>query len=354
MQVLPADLWGADGTPNLTMPGDDGDWTSYDNFLTALIDGITSNDMVPGLVLEIWNEPDLVDVFWQRNQTQYLQMWGRAYHRLRAELPSSPIVGPSSAGAPTATNTWLQDYYQFIKVNDSIPDIYAWHLEANTSDPNDDLQTNVPAQAALLSQYGLPTRTMMINEYATKPEQQPGGAAWWISRLERYNIQGLRGNWASVFELHDYFAGLLGKPNAGTSAYNATQAGYWGNGEYNVYKYYATAMTGERVQTTGSSDRQFDLYATSSGAGNSSVKILCGSRLDAGTWDILVTGLGRAGIGTNSSVSAHTYQFDYTGGQFGNVPAPVDPGVQVHTSSNDQLVLRVSPDGTNAYAFELS
>lgn len=44
--------------------------------------------MLDGVVIDIWNEPDLafndIGVFWNRPQTQYLQMWGRTYDRLRS------------------------------------------------------------------------------------------------------------------------------------------------------------------------------------------------------------------------------------------------------------------------------
>jgi hypothetical protein len=41
--------------------------------------------MTDGLIIDIWNEPDLT-YFWNRDQTQYLQMWGRTFYRLRYVL----------------------------------------------------------------------------------------------------------------------------------------------------------------------------------------------------------------------------------------------------------------------------
>lgn len=67
---------------------------------------------------------------------------------------------------------------------------------------------------------------LVIDEYGTVAEEVPGGSAWWISRLERYNMYGLRGNWASGAQLHDFLAGLLGK----TDVTSATGAGYYPNG----------------------------------------------------------------------------------------------------------------------------
>lgn len=347
MQLLIADLWGADGHSQIVMPGDNGDWSSYDNFLTALFNAIHDNDMVPYLDLEIWNEPDLNDTFWQRDQVQYLEMWGRGYYKLRAAFPNNKIIGPCSSSNPSPNNTWLENYLQYIKSNGSIPDYYCWHLELNSGD---DLEYTLPVWDALLSKYSLPQKPIICNEYAIQSKQQPGGSTWWISRLERYGVRGLRGNWA-VNGSYDYFAGLLGKPGAGTSSYNPNQAGYWNNGEYNVYKYYNLNMTGNQMQTVGSPDGLFDVYATA-GTTENSVKMICGSRLTAGTWNILVTGLDTVGLPSSGTITIQAYQFNYAGGAFGNVPYPVDQGTTPHSYSNNELLIYVSPNQTTSYAFE--
>lgn len=96
-----------------------------------------------------------------------------------------------------------------------------------TTDPNDDLQTNLPILESMQEKVGLSTSVpIVIDEYGVIPEQCPGGSAWWISRLERYNIPGLRGNWLSGTELHDFFASLLWKPDPTVW----TDTGYWANG----------------------------------------------------------------------------------------------------------------------------
>lgn len=43
---------------------------------------MNANGATAGLSIDIWNEPDLT-YFWNAPQSQYLQMWGRTYHRLR-------------------------------------------------------------------------------------------------------------------------------------------------------------------------------------------------------------------------------------------------------------------------------
>jgi len=346
-----ADLWGADGTAQIAMPGDNGDWTNYDNFLQALFTAIKQNNMTPGLDFEIWNEPDLNNVFWQRDEAQYLQMWGHAYSRIRSGLSGVPIVGPCSSSQPSLSNNWYINYYPFIKSNNSVPNYYCWHEETS----GDDIANSVAGHKALISKYGLPTKPIIINEYALPEEQVPGAAAWFISRLERYNVTGLRGNWASHYSLHDYLGNMLGKPDATEDCQDqscVTSTGYWGNGEYNVYKYYYKNMTGSRVATTGSPDGLFDIYATRNGAAANTVKMLCGSRLSDNTWDILVTNLDAVGLPPSGTINIHSYQFNYGAGTFDNVHV-VDQGVFPHQYTNNQLVFFVSPNQTTGYAFEL-
>ena len=81
--ILP-DLWGFDTTQNSSCaaPGDNGDWSSYDKFLDAVIADINKNNMRSNLVIDIWNEPDN-SPFWGRSMDQWLAMWGRGYYRLR-------------------------------------------------------------------------------------------------------------------------------------------------------------------------------------------------------------------------------------------------------------------------------
>lgn len=109
-------------------------------------------------------------------------------------------------------------------------------------------------------------------------------------------------------------------------------------------------MTGHRVQTIGSPDNLFDLYATVDGT--SKVKMLCGSRLAAGTWDIRVTGLQAVGLPSSGTITIQAYEFNFDDGQFGNVPAPINQGTYPHAYDGDELVFYVSPSNTTAYAFE--
>lgn len=82
-QILPHDIWGTDTVNSSTVwPGDGGDWKSYDAFLDRLIADIKANNMVPGLKVDIWNEPD-GSLFWNRPMSQWLELWRRTCLKFR-------------------------------------------------------------------------------------------------------------------------------------------------------------------------------------------------------------------------------------------------------------------------------
>lgn len=83
--------------------------------------------MTGGLIVELWNEADY-NAFWlDRSMEQWLTAWGWAYHRLRPLLPAGvQIAGPAFA-TELGGGGWWSDYFDYIKTNSSIPDIYTWH-----------------------------------------------------------------------------------------------------------------------------------------------------------------------------------------------------------------------------------
>ncbi|KAG8989256.1 hypothetical protein FRB93_003696 [Tulasnella sp. JGI-2019a] len=341
-----SDIWGADGTQATTAiwPGDNGSYTEFDRFLAQLVSDLKANSMTTNIKILIWNEPDLGTVFWYPGQARYLAMWSHAVTYLRTNLPGVPIAGPAFANSPVSTNTWWTAFLAQVKADGTAPDVYTWHHEGDITSTLDDLQTTQPNMVAMLNSYGLTVGEFIIDEYGTSAEQVPSGAAWWISRLERYNMSGMRGNWASGAQLHDFLAGLLGK----TDVDSATGTGYFANGEWNVYNYYATTMTGYRVKTTGSTDRLMDCYAV---VGTNVVRILVGGRVITGTYELVIENLSSLGLATSGTITVHTYQFAYAGVY---VASPVtDLGTYAHTYTGNTLSLPIyQTSTTTTWAFE--
>ncbi|MBN6058498.1 RICIN domain-containing protein, partial [Nonomuraea sp. RK-328] len=331
--LLVHDLWGADGYPISRFPGDNGDWTDYDAFLTRLIDDVRSTG-VP-VEWDIWNEPNIT-LFWNRPQSQYFAMWKRAHQRIRAAFPTHLIVGPSCACVP-ATGGWWTQYLDYVKANDAVPDIVSWHAL-----PGDPVANAATADNTLGSR-GIPhPRPYQINEYGASNEQNPGDGSWYIARLERAGADGLRANWAGGANLHNDLANLLIRDSAGR---------YQPKGEWWVHRFYGT-QTGQIVSVTPS--RSYDAFATKA---DGNAKILVGGGSTTGN---VAIGLQRldatSGVVRNNQVRVVAQRIPYNGG--GAVSGPVtvqDSTVTLsgngttvnlpHVSADDSFTITLLPPG---------
>ncbi|MEU4215767.1 RICIN domain-containing protein [Actinoplanes sp. NPDC026623] len=317
--LLPHDLWGADGYPISRFPGDNGDWSDYDAFLTRLIGDIKAAGLT--VQWDIWNEPNL-GLFWNRPQSQYFELWRRTHQRLRAEMPGTLIVGPSLAGVPTTgAGTWWGQYLDYVRSSNTVPDIISWH-----SLPSDPV-ANVAAADTTLGARGIAhPRPYQINEYGGTSEQNPGDGSWYIARLERAGADGLRANWASTNNLHNDLGNLLIRNSAGQ---------HQPKGEWWVYRFYGS-QTGQIVSTTPSP--AYDAFATKTGGG---AKVLVGG---GGTTGNIAVNLQRldttSGVVQNNQVRVLVQRIPYNGG--GAVPGPITVTNAVVTLSGNATTVNLA------------
>ncbi|MET7451919.1 RICIN domain-containing protein [Streptomyces sp. NPDC005574] len=316
--LLPHDLWGADGTTTQGWPGDNGDWTQFDSFVTQLIGDVRANDMT--VQWDLWNEPD-GSGFWKPSQAQYLQMWSRFYARVRAAFPDQLIVGPSIAGQPNAANTWWTTYLSYVKANNVAPDIYSWHDE-----PGDPVVDAGRADSTLAAAGLTRTRAYQINEYATASMQSPGGGAWFIGRLERAGADGLRGNWASGTGLHDNEANLLTRNSAGK---------YLPLGEWFMYRYYGS-QTGNIVNLVPGTGT--DGLATKDNTAKNA-KVLLGSNGNTGTVTVHLTGLDTTAVVEGGKVRAVVQRVPYDNGRAVTGPETVSDSALTVSGNAASLTL---------------
>ncbi|MFI9576327.1 ricin-type beta-trefoil lectin domain protein [Microbispora rosea] len=308
--LLVHDLWGADGYPISRFPGDNGNWTDYDNFLTRLIDDVRATGAP--VQWDLWNEPNIT-LFWNRPQSQYFEMWKRAYQRIRAAFPSHLIVGPSFAGVPSTGGWWTQ-YLDYVKANNVVPDIVSWH-----SLPGDPVANVATADTTLNSRGIAHPRPYQINEYGASNEQNPADGAWYIARLERAGADGLRANWAGGNNLHNDLGNLLVHNSSGQ---------YQPKGEWWVYRFYGS-QTGQIASVTPSSN--YDAFATKA-SGNA--KILVGGGRTTGNVAVNLRRLDTtSGIVQNNQVRVLVERIPYNGG--GAVTGPLTVSNSVATLSNN-------------------
>ncbi|MFJ5999904.1 RICIN domain-containing protein [Streptomyces sp. NPDC092370] len=323
--ILPHDLWGADGTTSPTYPGDSGDWSRFDAFYDRLLADAQAAGMTD-IQWDIWNEPDWTP-FWDRTQAQYLEMWKRAYQRIRAVFPNAVVVGPSSAFKPGSNGSaWWDRYLDYVKANNVEPDIYSWH-----NLPGDPVADAAAVRAKLAARSMTTSRPFQVNEYESPTEQNPGRGGWYISRLERAGADGLRANWASANNLHDFQAKLLTKNSAGQ---------YLPLGEWFLYRYYGS-QTGNTVKVTAGTNT--DALATRDNTARNA-KILLGSNGNTGNVTVALNRLDTTSVVENGRVRAIVQRIPNNNG--GAVTGPVTVSDQTLTVSGDSA--SVSVPWTNA------
>jgi hypothetical protein len=144
------------------------------------------------------------------------------------------------------------------------------------------------------------------------------------------------------------FRGLLCKPNTSDGEYRIDGDGYWPTAEYQVYKYYGSDMTGERVKTTPTLDGFLDVYATRDA---NAIRILAGTRSRSGDWAIDVMGLPE-----NVEVKIRTLAFVVVDeDKFKRVDGPENLEETSRVVENASLRLKIEhKDTTTAYAFEVT
>ncbi|HWO59860.1 MAG TPA: ricin-type beta-trefoil lectin domain protein [Umezawaea sp.] len=314
--LLAHDLWGADGYPISRFPGDNGNWTDYDDFLTRLIDDVRATGAP--VQWDLWNEPNIT-LFWNRPQSQYFELWRRTYQRVRAAFPNHLIVGPSCACVPSTGGWWTQ-YLDFVRANDVVPDIVSWH-----SLPGDPVANVATANATLDSRGIAHPRPHQINEYGAGNEQNPGDGSWYIARLERAGADGLRANWAGGGNLHNDLGNLLTRDPTGR---------HQPKGEWWVYRFYGS-QTGQVVSVTPS--RSYDAFATKA---TGTAKILIGGGSTTGNVAVDLRGLDTtSGLVRNNQVRVRVQRIPHNGG--GVVQGPVTVRDSVVTLSDNGTTVSV-------------
>lgn len=299
------DLWGADATWSNPYPGDNNNWSSYDAFLNRLIADVRASGMNPQW--DLWNEPDITP-FWDRTQAQYQAMWQRGYRRVRQTSPHAVIVGPSTSASPPGGSAWWTGYLNFVAANSVVPNIVSWHSLSPGAVTEVDPRVARQTVDGWLSSRGI-SRPYQINEYAWGTQQNPGNSAWYICRLEREDIDGLRANWGSG-GLHDNMAAML--TGSGTT--------YQTLGDWILYREYA-AMTGTRVSVTPGGS--LDAFATKD-SGVQQARILLGNAGPAGTTQVNLTGLGGASyLVVNGQIRVTVRRVPYNNGGVVTAPAAV-------------------------------
>ena len=332
--ILVHDLYGADGTAIDRWPGDEGDFSDFERFLDRLIEDAGMAGLTPQW--DLWNEPDL-ELFWARSSEQFREAWRLAYRKVRARFPDATIVGPSTAGEPSETDEWWNAYLDFVAANDVVPDVMSWHEIGGRAHGQDPVASR-SAVERMLAARGLRVRGYQVNEYAEASQQNPGQSAWFVARLERARVDGLRANWGMGSELHDNLAGLLAHgPD-----------GYAPLGDWFTYHSY----TGQRgVVVASESDGALDVFATRLPYHRRAARLLLGNHGGVtGPVAVVVDGLQAAGL---QDPHILVERIPYCDGRPIKGPVVIrDPQVDLNVPATAAIVLDYA-DARDAFAITL-
>lgn len=98
-------------------------------------------DHVAEWYFEVWNEPDVV-AFWDGTKEQYFALHHATYNVIK-QYPRLKIGGPSLLSPTVLHDHWLQDYLQYCKENNCIPDFISIHSYPFDQIFQDELQSHV-------------------------------------------------------------------------------------------------------------------------------------------------------------------------------------------------------------------
>lgn len=311
------DLYGADGTAIDTWPGDGGDWTRFEAFLDRLTGDARAASM--RAQWDLWNEPDL-DMFWARSREQFLEAWRLAYRKVRSALPGATIVGPSTASEPSETSDWWNSFMDYVAAHDVVPDVLSWH-EIGGRDHGQDPVASRAAAEAMLATRRLRVQAFQVNEYAEPKQQNPGQSAWFLARMERARVDGLRANWGSGSELHDNLAGLLAR----------TEAGHVPLADWFTYRAYASQLGDIAVSQPGDA---VDVFATTSTTRDRAQLLVGNHGQVTGRVRIDVAGLDASSVAREDSARVSLARIPYGDGLPSLGPVPASAASVVQRSSS--------------------
>ena len=185
-EPLLADLWcyqhgcehGFSSLGEGEWPGDNGNWTGWEAFVTK-----TVGKAPEGVVFDIWNEPGQHGYFWNRNHSQYLEMWTHAVTVARQTQPGVQVSGPSWSGFDLA---WIHQFLIDTSKLGVAPDIVSWHEFIPLGR---DIPQNVDAIRGILQDLGLGERPISINEMVRGGDNfNPAVHISYFANLERADV----------------------------------------------------------------------------------------------------------------------------------------------------------------------
>lgn len=335
-----SDLWGADAVTVVDQddpwPGDGGDWSSWEALLERVVADVRDADMRPEEIqFEIWNEPSY-DLFWNRSQERFRELWRRGVRKLRDLYPEARIVGPNYTHLLPDLRDRFEEWLDMTIESGTVPDIINWHDLQEWNDPVEDAR----AVREVLDERDLDL-PLEINEYLPINQLNAGYNAWDLARIEKSDVDyAALGVWTACCD-YPQLVGLL----------SGTDDGPKPSGRWWIYQRYGS-ITGPLVETTKGQDVDAVAGVSSVSRNRDSVQVVLGNRGYSG--DVAVS---LENIDTDSVDLARGNRIEVTVERIPSEDIVESPRTvrryNVSASDSDHTVTIPWEDRTNAYVVTL-
>ena len=179
VQFILSDMWGYN---HGSWPGDDGDWTAWEDLVASRIQQAQTAGYI--FQWDIWNEAN-ISIFWGRDAAQFFETWRRGYNVIRTLEPDATIVGPSLA-AYHDPNTFftVKEFLIYARDHDVLPDVLSWH-EWHPQN----LIPHVTDVRTFMAANGIAIDRISINETIFGTQQTwPGIIPWYFHAIEETGL----------------------------------------------------------------------------------------------------------------------------------------------------------------------
>jgi xylan 1,4-beta-xylosidase len=108
--------------PNISPPKD---YTKWSNLIKALVQHWTERygeAEVKQWYFEVWNEPNLKNIFWSADQSEYFRLYKATAEAVKSVSPNYRVGGPA-----TASNAWVPDLINYCSANKVPLDFISTH-----------------------------------------------------------------------------------------------------------------------------------------------------------------------------------------------------------------------------------
>ncbi len=112
--------------PNVSPPKD---YQKWDDLIAALVRHWTQRygeAEVKQWYFEVWNEPNLKNIFWASDQDEYFKLYKETANAVKAVSPAYRVGGPATAG-----NAWIPEFINYCSTNKVPVDFVSTHTYGN-------------------------------------------------------------------------------------------------------------------------------------------------------------------------------------------------------------------------------